>query len=168
MCLVPTDNMILKKICQKDCLIDSNLTYYHVRNDCSMYPIILEVWSKTIFILQAMYTTMWLEIYCWLASSHMFRWKLDSRIKQCFFLEWSRRETANVLNRFVSWFLFLVFWLSFVAALTLLNGIIFIIVVYSIHKALRLLHKAKSAPFLTRNSLIEIHVVYIPNVQSRN
>ena len=35
-------------------------------------------------ILQAMYT--WLEIYCWLAVSHMFRWKLDSRIKQCFFL----------------------------------------------------------------------------------
>ena len=36
-------------------------------------------------ILQAMYTTMWLEIDCWLAVSHMFRWKLDSRIKQCFF-----------------------------------------------------------------------------------
>ena len=66
-----------------------------------------------------MYTTMWLEIYCWLAVSHMFHWKLDSRIKQCFFvLEWRRRETAHVLNRFVSWFLFLVFWLSFVAALT--------------------------------------------------
>ena len=31
-------------------------------------------------ILQAMYTTMWLEIDCWLAVSHMFRWKLDSRI----------------------------------------------------------------------------------------
>ena len=69
-------------------------------------------------ILQAMYTTMWLEIYCWMAVSHMFRWKLDSRIKQCFFFvsEWRRRETVNVLNRFVSWFLFLVFWLSFVAA----------------------------------------------------
>ena len=66
-------------------------------------------------ILQAMYTTMW----PWLAVSHMFRWKLDSRIKQCFFFisEWRRRETANVLNRFVSCFLFLVFWLSFVAAL---------------------------------------------------
>ena len=37
-------------------------------------------------ILQAMYTTMWLEIDCWLAVSHMFRWKLDSWIKQCFFL----------------------------------------------------------------------------------
>ena len=37
-------------------------------------------------ILQAMYTTMWLEIDCWLAVSHMFRWKLDSRIKQCLFL----------------------------------------------------------------------------------
>ena len=36
-------------------------------------------------ILQAMYTTMWLEIDCWLAVSHMFPWKLDSRIKQCFF-----------------------------------------------------------------------------------
>ena len=34
-----------------------------------------------------------------------------------FVSEWRRRETANVLNRFVSWFLFLVFWLSFVAAL---------------------------------------------------
>ena len=60
-------------------------------------------------ILQAMYTTMWLEIDCWLAVSHMFRLKLDSRIKQCFFLfvsEWRRRETANVLNRFVFCFLF--------------------------------------------------------------
>ena len=34
-----------------------------------------------------------------------------------FVSEWRRRETANVLNRFVSCFLFLVFWLSFVAAL---------------------------------------------------
>ena len=59
-------------------------------------------------ILQAMYTTMWLEIYCWLAVSHMFHWKLDSRIMQCFFFvsEWRRRETANELNRFVSCFLF--------------------------------------------------------------
>ena len=71
-------------------------------------------------ILQAMYTTMWLESDCWLAVSHMFRWKLNSRIKQCFFVsEWRRRETVNVLNSFVSWFLFLVFWLSFVAALRL-------------------------------------------------
>ena len=34
-------------------------------------------------ILETMYTTMWLEIDCWLTVSHMFRKKLDSRIKQC-------------------------------------------------------------------------------------
>ena len=41
MCLVSTDSMILKMECQKDCLIDSSLTYYHVQNDRSIYPIIL-------------------------------------------------------------------------------------------------------------------------------
>ena len=46
-------------------------------------------------ILQAMYTTMWLEIDCWLAVSHMFRWKLDSRIKQCFFFCFGVTQTRN-------------------------------------------------------------------------
>ena len=46
-------------------------------------------------ILQAMYTTMWLEIDCWLAVSHIFRWKLDSRIKQCFFFCFRVTQTRN-------------------------------------------------------------------------
>ena len=68
-------------------------------------------------IFQAMYTTIWLEIDCWLAVSHMFRWKIDSRIKQCFFC-FGMTQTRNRKWSKPFCFLFLVFWLSFVAALS--------------------------------------------------
>ena len=68
-------------------------------------------------ILQAMYTTMWLEIDCWLAVSHVSLKTWFSNQTMFFFVpEWRRRKPANVLNRFV--LLFLVFFLlSFAPAL---------------------------------------------------
>ena len=62
---------------------------------------------------------MWFKSNCW------FKLKIYisgvccyTQCCSCFVSEWRRRETANVLNRFVSCFLFRVFWLSFAAALT--------------------------------------------------
>ena len=43
-------------------------------------------------ILQAMYTTMWLQIYCWLAVSHMFRLNMILESSNVFLdSEWRRR-----------------------------------------------------------------------------
>ena len=43
MYLVSADTMMLEMECQKDCLLDSILTYYYVQNNRSIYPI---VWDR--------------------------------------------------------------------------------------------------------------------------
>ena len=67
-------------------------------------------------ILETMYTTMWLQIYCWLAVSHMFRFNMileSSNVFFCFGVTQTiNRECAKPFR-----FLFLVFWLSFAPAL---------------------------------------------------